>query len=241
MTAGLSQKGPGCLRSAHREPWVLPASAPGGGWKPCRLCLCSRAVCDLFLTDLKPIFCPCLSPLVSCLEWLCCGPPSRTPRRGEHAHVSGHMVALGQGTHGCLTPLPCAGPAARAAGVGCDSGKMQVGVAGGTEGRRGCRSESRGATSLSSPGTSPGKGTSAVPGGVQGVRPCSRPRVCSRVAFQPTCSCSGTVRLKSPGHDYSGQLSSLCFGLWSWLRWRGVACGLRVHPCPEAPCRSHRT
>lgn len=96
-----------------------------------------------------------------------------------------------------------------------------LGWRGAQRGGRGCRSESRGATSMSSPGTSPGKGTSAVPGGVQGARPCSRPRVCSRVAFQPTCSCSGTVRLKSPGHDHSGQLSSLCFRLWSWPRWQG--------------------
>ena len=106
---------------------------PGGGWKPCRLCLCSA--CDVFLTDLKPVFCPCFSPLVSCLERLCCGPPSRTPCRGEHTHVSGHMVAHGQGTHNCLTPIPCAGPAGCAAGVGCDCGKTWGGVAGGTEGR----------------------------------------------------------------------------------------------------------
>lgn len=63
-----------------------------------------------------------------------------------------------------------------------------------------------------------GEGTSAAPEGVLVVLPCSRalrvrPQVCSRVAFQLTCSRLGTARLKSQGHDHRGQLSGLCFGL----------------------------
>lgn len=46
----------------------------------------------LFLTDLKPPFCPCLPRP----ERLCCGPPSGTPRGGEHAHVSRRTTFAGR-------------------------------------------------------------------------------------------------------------------------------------------------
>lgn len=66
-----------------------------------------------FLTDLKPIFCPHVSFLVSRVEWLCRGPPPRTPCGGEHAHVSTHTVTLGQGTCGILEPARARSPRGR--------------------------------------------------------------------------------------------------------------------------------
>lgn len=72
-------------------------------------------------------------------------------------------------------------------------------------GGRVCRSESRGVVSLSGLG----EGTSAAPEGVLVVLPCSRaltvrPQVCSRVAFQLTCS-----RQEARGQCWTG---SLAFG-----------------------------
>lgn len=187
-------------------------SAPGGSWKPCRLCLCSGAACDLFLTDLKPIFCPSLPAGVvprTALLWSAL--QDTTQRRARPCKwTRGHSRA---GDMTVSHPSRVPGQQDVQLELTVTLERCGVGWWGAQRGGRGCRSESRDATSLSSPGTSPGKGMSAAPGGVQGARPCSQ--ACSHVALQLTCSCSGTMRLKLPGHDHSAQLSSLCLGLWS--------------------------
>lgn len=166
-------------------------------------------------------------------------PPGHHAEEGC-AHVSGHVVTHGQGTR--LSPHPFRVPGQQDVQLELTVTLERCGVGwwGAQRGGRGCRSESRDATSLSSPGEQPRKGRVSCPEEeFRGARPCSL--ACSHVALQPTCSCSGTMRLKSPGPTTVVSCPACVWGCGAGE----VAGGWHVDSgsilSRRSPCRSHRT